>query len=246
MYTRTESRLFFKTHNCSIDRLSTIIHFVKVRPLNFILNFFFQFRSFSFSPFSVDQPAHRCNIPEGALVNESVPMEMQYGYPAPSQCSMYVNFSISNDTMPCNDGWWYDPASGYDETIVSSVGTVSNIMQVNFLVLVFTFHVTFTCYPGSLLQWDLVCSRAWLAELMMSISTIGTILGTLFFTKLSDAIGRKPVFVACTWSYVVVGVIHALSPSYIFFTIVGVLEGFFQQVKIYKTLCLLAISLRLS
>ena len=64
----------------------------------------------------------------------------------------------------------------------------------------------------------------------MTISTIGTILGTLFFTRLADVVGRRPVFLGCIWSYTVISFIQALSPTYWFFTFIGIFEGFTQQV----------------
>ena len=68
-----------------------------------------------------DQPIHHCALPIGTLANESLPTEMQWGVEMYTQCNMYRNHSISNETMACPNGWYYDPASGYDSTIVTQV-----------------------------------------------------------------------------------------------------------------------------
>ena len=68
-----------------------------------------------------DFPAHHCAIPPGSTFNETIPMGMQYGVPAPEQCVMYSNLSVDNSTTECTHGYYYDPASGYDSTIVTEV-----------------------------------------------------------------------------------------------------------------------------
>jgi len=62
-------------------------------------------------------------LPDNVTVNESIPFETFNGKERPVQCEMYVEPGVSNETKPCDNGWFYDPASGYDSTIVSEVIT---------------------------------------------------------------------------------------------------------------------------
>lgn len=62
-------------------------------------------------------------MPEGVPLNESIPLvpgengdEWKY-----ASCEMYANFSVNEETVPCQNGYWYDPASGYTATLVSEV-----------------------------------------------------------------------------------------------------------------------------
>ena len=80
-------------------------------------------------------------------------------------------------------------------------------------------------------QWDLVCGKGWLVELSMTISHVGAAFGSIIFTQMSDLYGRKPIFIACIWSNVVIAFVQAFSPSYAFYTVFNFLDGFFQQVK---------------
>ncbi|XP_075751134.1 beta-alanine transporter isoform X2 [Rhipicephalus microplus] len=45
-------------------------------------------------------------------------------------------------------------------------------------------------------KWDLVCSRGQLISLLYSITTVGSIVGTLIIGALADKYGRKPLFFA--------------------------------------------------
>ena len=87
--------------------------------MTFSINVFSQQKITIF--FAADYPAHHCTIPDGALLNDSVPFETHDGIVVPSSCEMYENRSISNKTIPCQNGWTYDPNSGYEETIVTEV-----------------------------------------------------------------------------------------------------------------------------
>ena len=66
--------------------------------------------------------AHHCMVPSGQTVSESIPLEQpkdskKWRY---SQCSRYVNLSVSNETTPCDRGWYYDH-SEFHSTIISDV-----------------------------------------------------------------------------------------------------------------------------
>ena len=66
-------------------------------------------------------PDHRCQIPAGRLVNESIPIiEHQNGEAQYSSCQQYAKFTYGNEMTSCSDGWWYDDAY-YGNTIVTEV-----------------------------------------------------------------------------------------------------------------------------
>ena len=66
-------------------------------------------------------PMNHCNPQKGKLLNESVPLEDFHGMMVPSSCSMYKNFTISNETVACTTGRTY-----YTESISTIVSQVSS------------------------------------------------------------------------------------------------------------------------
>ena len=72
--------------------------------------------------FSGDVPRpYHCAVPEDTSINQSIPLVNVNGKWQYAECEMYANLSISNETVPCQHGYWYDPASGYTATLVSDV-----------------------------------------------------------------------------------------------------------------------------
>ena len=47
----------------------------------------------------------------------------------------------------------------------------------------------------------------------------GLMVGSLVFTTIADRFGRKPVYLACQFAMLAVGVVVAFSPNYIFFVV---------------------------
>ncbi|ELT94945.1 hypothetical protein CAPTEDRAFT_62237, partial [Capitella teleta] len=64
------------------------------------------------------EPDHHCALEEGQWKNETIPLEKQkngdYAY---SKCWKYSNFSLGNETIKCDQGWYYAPE--YKETIIT-------------------------------------------------------------------------------------------------------------------------------
>ena len=70
-----------------------------------------------------DTPKYRCALPPNATLNETIPSRVtEEGKLEYEKCSMYVNLSVDNTTVPCQYGYWYDPASGYESTLTTEVG----------------------------------------------------------------------------------------------------------------------------
>lgn len=78
-------------------------------------------------------------------------------------------------------------------------------------------------------EWDLVCSRGYLKDTSQTVLVIGVMIGAMFFTAVSDYIGRKPVFLFSQWAMVVIGVITAFIPNFYVFIFLRFITGMLQQ-----------------
>ncbi|XP_077988709.1 organic cation transporter protein-like [Glandiceps talaboti] len=89
-------------------------------------------------------PSHHCNIPDGALLNESIPLEDgEY-----SSCNVYENYTLlSNNTVPCIDGWVYDPPDEItivtEWDLVCDKGAYVDISQAVFMTGLMFGSITF-------------------------------------------------------------------------------------------------------
>jgi len=63
-------------------------------------------------------------VPSGQTVEETIPMELKNNKWRYSQCERYVNSSVGNDTVDCDDGWQYDN-SEFHTSIVSDVSNAA-------------------------------------------------------------------------------------------------------------------------
>ena len=71
--------------------------------------------------FAGGEPDHHCAISANQTLNETIPLEKQSdGTYSLSKCKKYVNFTLNNVTMDCDNGWYYAPE--YKETIITEVG----------------------------------------------------------------------------------------------------------------------------
>ncbi len=74
-------------------------------------------------------------------------------------------------------------------------------------------------------EWELVCSRNYLGYLLMTINSIGRIIGTVLFSFLVDKIGRKPTFfIVLTW-YLLLGVVSVFMQSITAYIVVTTLRS---------------------
>jgi len=78
-------------------------------------------------------------------------------------------------------------------------------------------------------QWDLVCDRGFLKETAQMVMVFGVMLGAMFFSALSDKLGRKPVFLFSQYAMVVIGTITAFVDNYYLFTALRFIAGALQQ-----------------
>lgn len=72
-----------------------------------------------------DTPNYRCALPPNGTLNETIPWRItEEGNLEYDKCSMYLNLSVDNTTVPCQYGYWYDPESGYESTLTTEVFTL--------------------------------------------------------------------------------------------------------------------------
>ena len=66
-------------------------------------------------------PDHHCKVPQHASIEQSIPRDNDGKF---SSCYKFVNYSLNNETAPCDQGWDYDPNDSY--TTVNKVITLNN------------------------------------------------------------------------------------------------------------------------
>ncbi|XP_042867534.1 organic cation transporter protein-like [Penaeus japonicus] len=142
---------------------------------------------------------HRCRMPweeenatfpmDSTLRNLSIPWDADRK--APDQCAMWSNVSEDSTSRP-ND---------------------SIIMPCDAYV-----YDTSTYKTSAVIDYELVCDRAWLRATVQSVYMVGMLVGSYLFGDLSDRFGRKPVFLSALVLMVVVGVGQAAIPEYYTFT----------------------------
>ena len=87
------------------------------------------------------------------------------------------------------------------------------------------------CSYYCLFQWNLVCTRAGLAELTQTFIAAGQCIGALLFSSMADRFGRKPILVFTNLCLFIVGAVTFFVPSYTIFAITRLLMGALQQVN---------------
>lgn len=67
-------------------------------------------------------------------------------------------------------------------------------------------------------EWNMVCSRSFLAATSDAMFMLGVLVGSIVFGQMSDKYGRKPIFFASLVIQVIFGVLAGLAPEYITYT----------------------------
>ncbi|RUS75641.1 hypothetical protein EGW08_016595, partial [Elysia chlorotica] len=137
-------------------------------------------------------PTFHCSASAGLSLNESVPHTVEEGALVYSQCEQYVNFSVSNATEHCHNGWTYLWDSSYT----------------------------------SIVSWmDLVCDKAFQADLTTTMYMVGTTSGVIFLAPLGDRFGSKTLMLVCLWAQAVLGTVLIWASNIIVFCIIKALIG---------------------
>ncbi|XP_070568252.1 organic cation transporter protein-like [Ptychodera flava] len=75
-------------------------------------------------------------------------------------------------------------------------------------------------------QFDLVCDKATLVSVAMSMFLVGTLLGSVVIGIFVDRFGRRTLIVACGVIFSIFGVAASFSPNYIALSVLRLLAGF--------------------
>lgn len=78
---------------------------------------------------------------------------------------------------------------------------------------------------STVIEWDMVCGKAWLRATSDALFMVGVLLGSIIFGQMSDNMGRKPVFFASLVLQVIFGITAGIAPEYITYTISRVVVG---------------------
>jgi MFS family permease len=68
-------------------------------------------------------------------------------------------------------------------------------------------------------EWDLVCDRAYLANLAQTVTMLGILFGNCLFGYLSDKFGRRNPLICAVVLQVICGIGAALSPWFVMFLV---------------------------
>ncbi|XP_055907603.1 organic cation transporter protein-like [Eupeodes corollae] len=74
-------------------------------------------------------------------------------------------------------------------------------------------------------EWNMVCGRSFLSATSDSLFMLGVLLGSIIFGQMSDKYGRKPIFFASLVIQLIFGVLAAVSPEFITYTISRIIIG---------------------
>lgn len=88
------------------------------------------------------------------------------------------------------------------------------------------FIYDYTKYQSStVIEWDMVCNKAWLRATSDALFMVGVLLGSIIFGHLSDKMGRKPIFFASLVLQLIFGIGAGIAPEYITYTISRIIVG---------------------
>lgn len=148
-------------------------------------------------PFLMSQPDYRCKLPN-ELNNASFEL---------SAYDLKTNYPI--DTYSKN----YSKCELYDVNL-DGLENKSEIVKCDEYIYDDSIYKS-----SAVIEWTMVCSRAFLKATADAIFMMGVLIGSIVFGQMSDSIGRKPVFFASLVLQVIFGVLAGIAPEYISFTI---------------------------
>ncbi|XP_042224923.1 organic cation transporter protein-like isoform X2 [Homarus americanus] len=123
---------------------------------------------------------------------------------------------------------WDDQKMGYDQCHMWSDVTLepparpNDSQKLNCDAIVYD---TSKYQTSAVIDYQLVCERAWLRATVQSVFMVGMLVGSYLFGDLSDRFGRKPVFLSALVLMVVVGLGQAVIPDYYVLTILRFILG---------------------
>ncbi|KAI4470609.1 solute carrier family 22 member [Holotrichia oblita] len=129
-----------------------------------------------------------------------------------SNASFFLDESIMNSSYPFN----------YKQQKYSSCEKIRN----GTIVTCDKYIYDKSKYESTtVIEWDLVCNRAYLSATGDSLFMVGVMLGSIGFGHLSDKLGRKLVFFTSLVIQVIFGLIAAVAPEFWSFTLTRAIIG---------------------
>lgn len=153
-------------------------------------------------PFLMSQPDYRCKLPN-ELSNASFALsadELKMHYPIEIYSQNYSKCELFDTNF----------TKKYYETKVPANRSVNCDSYI---------YDDSKYKSSAVIEWTMVCSRAFLKAMADAIFMMGVLIGSIVFGQMSDSIGRKPVFFASLVLQVIFGVLAGVAPEYITFTI---------------------------
>lgn len=138
----------------------------------------------------------------------------------PMQCRPLKNESLMNITMSTNSQIVYKQC---DIEIHINESVVAHLPCDNGYLYPEGRHMTLKS------EWDLVCGRENLADVIISAYNVGKLIGAYILPTFADKYGRKPIYIIAHILLSAVNIISTFAPSYIFYLCCKTVAGFFES-----------------
>lgn len=174
--------------------------------------------------FMVAVPDHWCLVPDLSQTNLtldqikylSLPKTFKNGRERYSQCRMYdLDYGELVRNWTSGDGNFNQSWPNLD--FRKKMPTVQCVHGWNYDRSLYS--------SNAVTKWDLVCDDDQLPSLILTLSNVGSVLGTLVFGFVSDRIGRRTAFFLNASLVAVAGTLSVLSPNFVVFAIARMLTG---------------------
>lgn len=84
-------------------------------------------------------------------------------------------------------------------------------------------------FPSLMSEWDLICDRAWMGPMVMSLQMAGVMVGSIILGSLADRIGRRRTLSLAFTTLILVNLAGAYAPNFITYVIMRFMCGFCQS-----------------
>lgn len=117
------------------------------------------------------------------------------------------------------------PIDVISKTWSSCLYLAANYSNDQYLSTDASFEISLECYrfiydtkyykSSTVIEWDLVCDKAWLRKTSDALFMVGVLVGSLICGHLSDKIGRKPMFITTLVIQSIFGIAAGVAPNFV-------------------------------